>query len=70
MRKTKSKADSINPEIDGMIKKMSASFDGLPPTDKINTIKVAIMWEKIKHSIKEDDEGGFFGNGSDEDDED
>jgi hypothetical protein len=51
---------SINPAIDDMIKKMKDSFDSLPPTDKINVIKTAIIWEKTKHSIKEGNEGDFF----------
>lgn len=60
------KVKSINPEIDNMVKKLTASFDTMPPAEKINAIKVAVMWEKIKHSIKEGDEGDFFGNNSDD----
>lgn len=67
MRKPKSDK-AVNPEIDKMVKKLADEFDKLPPGEKINTIKVAIMWEKIKHSIKEDGEGGFFGNTSDDED--
>ena len=58
--------DSPNTDIDDMIKKMRDGFDNFPPDIKINTIKIAIAWEKTKKDIKEGGEGEFF-NDSDED---
>jgi hypothetical protein len=58
--------DSPNADIDDMISKMRKDFDTFPPDVKINTIKIAIAWEKTKKDIKEGGEGEFF-NDSDED---
>jgi hypothetical protein len=62
------KETPVNKEIDAMIKKLQDDFSSLPPSDKINAIKVAIMWEKTKHTIKEGGEGDFFNNGGDDED--
>lgn len=51
---------SPNADIDGMIKKMKTKFGSLKTDEQINVIKVAIMWEKTKSGIRDDDEGSFF----------
>jgi hypothetical protein len=44
--------------IDRALKKMMAKLDGdeMPPETKVKVITAAISWEKVKHSIKDQEE--------------
>jgi len=56
------KIDSPNPDIDRLIQSVMAQAKSGECDIKttVEVIKVAAGWEKIKHGIKESDEGEFF----------
>ena len=65
MTRPKAEQNSPNPRIDRLLNKaMSLVEAGGEDSTNIDTIldvvKTAAAWEKIKHGIKDDDEGTFF----------
>ena len=54
--------NAANPSIDALVNiaLRKAKEQDCPLKDVLDVIKVAAAWEKVKHSIKESEEGEFF----------
>jgi len=54
--------NAVNPAIDTLVNKAlsKARLDDCPLKDMLEVIKVAAAWEKVKHVVKESEEGEFF----------
>ena len=63
------KPDRSRRTVDGMINKMKAKFPDLTADQQLNLIKVAILWEKTKKDLKDDEEGSFFRSGEADEEE-
>jgi hypothetical protein len=58
--KKKAQIASPNESIDRAIAAKMQMLSTLDHAEWTDTIKLAIAWEKVKHSVKEDSMGDFF----------
>lgn len=69
MARPKKDPRAPNPAIDTAIRKAMRESEQAPLETRLKAINTAIMWEKTKYAIREDEGGSFFGANDEEPEE-